>query len=262
MTKDTLKIRIYDKQIEELPEDLYIPPEAFAVWIDQFEGPLDFLLYLVRKNGLDLTEMAILPITEQYLDYIKHLDSHHFELAGDYLLMAATLIDIKTRLMLPKPKVIEDETDPTKTLLERLAIYAQIKEASVRVNQLILLERDVHHAIVSMPMAKIAENQEKNLQNQYYDTALLEKAMLKIAMRPRMTKHEVEADIIPLSERIADVSHQLQKFKYCRFMELLSPEQGRVGVVVSFVAILELLKQQFIKITSADDEALTLHWIG
>lgn len=256
MTEE-FKARLYDQEITELPEDLYIPPEAFAVWIEQFEGPLDFLLYLVRKNGLDLTEMAILPITEQYLEYIGHLDSHHFELAGDYLLMAATLIDIKTRLMLPKPKAIEDEEDPTKNLLERLQIYAQIKEATVRIDKLIRLERDVHLAIVSLP-----DDSEPVVAEDSYDVALLQKAMMGIALRPRIIQHEIDADVVPLSERITDVSLKLQKFQFCRFLELIEPSQGRVGVVVSFVAVLELLKQRLIQITSRDDEPLTLNWVG
>lgn len=251
------KARLYDQEITELPEDLYIPPEAFAVWIEQFEGPLDFLLYLVRKNGLDLTEMAILPITEQYLQYIDHLEAQHFELAGDYLLMAATLIDIKTRLMLPKPKAIEDEDDPTKNLLERLAIYAQIKEASARIDQLIRLERDVHEAIVSLP-----ETIEPVISDETYEVDLLQKAMMGIALRPRLIQHEIHADVVPLSERITEVSLKLQKFKFCRFNELIEPSQGRVGVVVSFVAILELLKQRLIQITSRDEEPLTLNWVG
>lgn len=256
MTAD-FKIRLFDQEITDLPEDLYIPPEAFAVWIEQFEGPLDFLLYLVRKNGLDLTEMAILPITEQYLVYISHLEAHHFELAGDYLLMAATLIDIKTRLMLPKPKAIEDEEDPTKNLLERLAIYAQIKEASNRIDKLIRLERDVHHAMVSLPENLAAIPDEED-----YDVSLLQKAMMSIVLRPRLVQHEIHADVVPLSERITEVSLKLQKFQFCRFSELIDPSQGRVGVVVSFVAVLELLKQRLIQITSKDEEPLTLNWVG
>lgn len=255
------KARLYDQEITELPEDLYIPPEAFAVWIEQFEGPLDFLLYLVRKNGLDLTEMAILPITEQYLQYISRLEAQHFELAGDYLLMAATLIDIKTRLMLPKPKAIEDEEDPTKNLLERLAIYAQIKEASARIDQLIRLERDVHQAIVSLPESKLLQT-EPAMSDETYEVDLLQKAMMGIALRPRLIQHEIHADVVPLSERITEVSLKLQKFQFCRFSELIEQSQGRVGVVVSFVAVLELLKQRLIQITSRDDEPLTLNWVG
>lgn len=247
--------RLYDQTIDELPEDLYIPPEAFAVWIEQFEGPLDFLLYLVRKNGLDLTEMSILPIIEQYLDYIKHLDTLHFELAGDYMLMAATLIDIKTRLMLPKPKVVEDEDDPTKTLLERLSIYAQIKEAAERVDTLIRLERDVFAALASLPELPKIEVPEN------HDAALLQKAMVGLSLKPRMVQHHIGFDDVPLSDKIAEVSIRLQKLKYCRFYELLNPEQGRIGVVVSLVAVLELLKQQLIKIVSHHDEPLTLNWI-
>ena len=113
-------LRIYQTPVQHLPEDLYVPPQAFAIWLEQFAGPLDFLLYLVKKNNVDLTQMPILPITEQYLAYISELDTEHFELAGDYLLMASTLIAIKTELLLPKPETPTDERDPKAELIERL----------------------------------------------------------------------------------------------------------------------------------------------
>ena len=148
-------LRIYQTPVQHLPEDLYVPPQAFAIWLEQFAGPLDFLLYLVKKNNVDLTQMPILPITEQYLAYIGELDTEHFELAGDYLLMASTLIAIKTELLLPKPETPSDERDPKAELIERLEEYAQIKVVSQRLDNLIRLERDVFLALVSMPSPKV-----------------------------------------------------------------------------------------------------------
>ena len=107
-----MALRIYQTPVQHLPEDLYVPPQAFAIWLEQFAGPLDFLLYLVKKNNVDLTQMPILPITEQYLAYISELDTEHFELAGDYLFLASTLIAIKTELLRPKPETPSDERDP------------------------------------------------------------------------------------------------------------------------------------------------------
>ena len=136
-------LRIYQTPILELPNDLYVPPQAFAIWLEQFAGPLDFLLYLVKKNNVDLTQMPILPITEQYLAYISQLDHDHFELAGDYLLMASTLIAIKSELLLPKPQMPTDDRDPKPELIERLETYAQIKATSQRLDTLLRRDRDV-----------------------------------------------------------------------------------------------------------------------
>ena len=249
------QLRLFDQQLSELPEDLYVPPEAFEIWLDQFEGPLDFLLYLVQKNGLDLTQMALLPITEQYLSYIDQLQAKRFELAGDYLLMAATLIDIKSRLMLPedtKPEKLE--ADPTKLLLERLAAYAQIKQVSQQVDKLNRLERDVFEALASAP--KLTELP------QLYDVQLLHDAWVSALLRPRLAAHEVIEDTVPLHERMAQITAKISQLKICTFVDLLSPAQGRLGAVVSFVAVLELLKQQLIEVISLSEEPLALSWLG
>ena len=241
------QLRLFDQQLSELPEDLYVPPEAFEIWLDQFEGPLDFLLYLVQKNGLDLTQMALLPITEQYLSYINQLQAKRFKLAGDYLLMAATLIDIKSRLMLPedtKPEKLE--ADPTKLLLERLA--------STPYQVLSREQRDVFEALASAP--KLTELP------QLYDVQLLHDAWVSALLRPRLAAHEVIEDTVPLHERMAQITAKISELKICTFVDLLSPAQGRLGAVVSFVAVLELLKQQLIEVISLSDEPLALSWLG
>ncbi len=263
-TMQQLTLRIFDTSIETLPEDLYIPPQAFAIWLEQFEGPLDFLLYLVKKNNFDLTETAILPITEQYLRYINELDEEHFELAGDYLLMASTLIAIKSELLLPIPDVSDDERDPKAELVRRLEEYAQIKEVSKRLDNLIRLERDVFLAMVSMPSHEVMA---KELPN--YSANILVESLLKMQLKPEFKKHTVSVDPVPLSDRIASISRQLSEKGEAKFQQLLDKSQGKLGVVVSFVAVLELIKRQLIGFVDFENEEkeqfeineLTLEWL-
>ena len=241
-----MSLRIYQTPVQHLPEDLYVPPQAFAIWLEQFAGPLDFLLYLVKKNNVDLTQMPILPITEQYLAYISELDTEHFELAGDYLLMASTLIAIKTELLLPKPETPTDERDPKAELIERLEEYAQIKAASQRLDNLVRLERDVFLAMVSMPSQDIMNAQLPN-----YSPNLLIDSLFKMQLQPDYQMHTIKVDAVPLSDRIASISRQLSTEGARSFYELLDKTQGKIGVVVSFVAVLELMKRQLIGVVNS-----------
>ena len=247
--RDT-SLRIYQTPVQHLPEDLYVPPQAFAIWLEQFAGPLDFLLYLVKKNNVDLTQMPILPITEQYLAYISELDTEHFELAGDYLLMASTLIAIKTELLLPKPETPTDERDPKAELIERLEEYAQIKVASQRLDSLVRLERDVFLAMVSMPSQDIMNAELPN-----YSPNLLIDSLFKMQLQPDYQMHSIKVDTVPLADRIASISRQLSTDGARSFYELLDKAQGKIGVVVSFVAVLELMKRQLVGVVvnSASD---------
>ncbi|HAO59694.1 MAG TPA: segregation/condensation protein A [Psychrobacter sp.] len=241
-------IRIYTTPVQALPEDLYVPPQAFAIWLEQFEGPLDFLLYLVKKNNFDITDTAILPITEQYLAYIDELDADHFELAGDYLLMASTLIAIKTELLLPAPEKLEDERDPKAELIARLEDYAQIKEAARRLDNLIRLERDVFLAMASLPDPDVMAAELPN-----YPAEMLVESLLKMQLKPDYQMHNIKVDPIPLSDRIASISRQLSERGEGAFIELLDENQGRLGVVVSFVAVLELMKRQIIDVIAIEE---------
>lgn len=242
-----MSLRIYQTPVQHLPEDLYVPPQAFAIWLEQFAGPLDFLLYLVKKNNVDLTQMPILPITEQYLAYISELDTNHFELAGDYLLMASTLIAIKTELLLPKPETPTDERDPKAELIERLEAYAQIKVASQRLDNLVRLERDVFLAMVSMPNQDIM-----NAELPSYSPTLLIDSLFKMQLQSDYQMHSVKIDAVPLADRIASISRQLSTNGAHCFYELLDKAQGKIGVVVSFVAVLELMKRQLVGVINAD----------
>ncbi|MBF0658538.1 segregation/condensation protein A [Psychrobacter sp. NG25] len=242
-----MSLRIYQTPVQHLPEDLYVPPQAFAIWLEQFAGPLDFLLYLVKKNNVDLTKMPILPITEQYLAYIGELDTEYFELAGDYLLMASTLIAIKTELLLPKPEAPTDERDPKAELIERLEAYAQIKVASQRLDNLVRLERDVFLAMVSMPSQEIMNTELPN-----YSPNLLIDSLFKMQLQPDYQMHNIKVDAVPLADRIASISRQLSTDGARSFYELLNKAQGKIGVVVSFVAVLELIKRQLVGVVHAN----------
>ena len=266
-----MSLRIYQTPVQHLPEDLYVPPGAFAIWLEQFAGPLDFLLYLVKKNNVDLTQMPILPITEQYLAYIGELDTEHFELAGDYLLMASTLIEIKTELLLPSPEAPSDERDPKAELIERLEEYAQIKAASERLDTLVRLERDVFLAMVSMPNQDVM-----NAELPSYSPNLLIDSLFKMQLQPDYQMHSIKVDAVPLSDRIASISRQLSTDGTRSFYELLDKAQGKIGVVVSFVAVLELIKRQLVGVVSTDltdkatinnelanpVEPITLQWLA
>lgn len=252
-----LSIRLYDKPILALPEDLYIPPEAFAIWLEQFEGPLDFLLYLVKKNNFDISSTAILPITEQYLAYINQLDEHHFELAGDYLLMASTLIHIKSSLLLPVSPTMSDEKNPTKQLMQKLEEYAQIKLVAEKLDALIRLERDVFLAMASLPsqdsLARYVAPYDKNL---------LVDSLIKMQIKPDHQTHHIATDSIPLADRMATISTMLARHGKLKFVDVLDKKQGRLGVVVSFVAVLELAKQRLIAFAEdfADIQHSLLIW--
>nr|WP_201527928.1 segregation/condensation protein A [Psychrobacter frigidicola] len=244
-----MALRIYQTPVQHLPEDLYVPPQAFAIWLEQFAGPLDFLLYLVKKNNVDLTQMPILPITEQYLTYINELDTEHFELAGDYLLMASTLIAIKTELLLPTPQTPLDERDPKAELIERLEAYAQIRGASQRLDNLVRLERDVFLAMVSMPNQDIMQAELPS-----YSPNLLIDSLFKMQLQTdyHMQNHNIKVDAVPLADRIVSISRQLSTDGARSFYQLLNKKQGKIGVVVSFVAVLELIKRQLVGVV--DDE--------
>ncbi|WP_435951019.1 segregation and condensation protein A [Psychrobacter sp. DM8] len=260
-TRDDSELRIYQTPITHLPDDLYVPPQAFAIWLEQFAGPLDFLLYLVKKNNVDLTQLPILPIAKQYLAYISELDTKHFELAGDYLLMASTLIAIKTQLLLPKAQTPTDERDPKAELIERLEAYAQIKEASRRLDALVRLERDVFNAMVSLPNVDVMRAELPS-----YSPNLLIESLFKMQLKPDYQMHTIKVDSVPLSDRIASISRQLSTGKAQYFYQLLDKAQGKIGVVVSFVAVLELMKHQLVGVIASDKyddgEYLHLEWLA
>ncbi|MFB2539646.1 MULTISPECIES: segregation and condensation protein A [unclassified Acinetobacter] len=248
---DELYIRVLGETVENIPDELYIPPEAFSILLEQFEGPLDFLLYLVQKNGFDLACIDIAPIAEQYIEYMHKMKSLDIELTADYMLMASLLADIKSRLLLPKPETLNIEQDPKKQLIRRLEQYLQIKQAAQRLSELNILERDVFDADVS--------SGERPIHVSGYSANLLQDALGCLLYRPEPHVHRVKHEAVQLEERMAFICEKVAKGGQYQLQDLLRPEQGRVGVVVTFMAILELVKQQEIAIVhDGQQQALTV----
>lgn len=241
LSLDRPAIRVLDEYYQDIPEDLYIPPEAFAILLSQFEGPLDFLLYLVQKNGFDLTHLDIAPIAKQYLHYMEQMKSLNIELTADYMVMAALLANLKSRLLLPIPEsAIEFEDDPKKQLIDRLEHYLKIKQAAERLAAHSILERDVFVAQASLG--------ERHQVIDRFDVADLHDALLCIFQRPDPHVHQVEHEAVQLEERMQFIQSVLADGACLEFGRLLNPNQGRMGVVVTFVAVLELVKQQHVMI--------------
>ena len=240
-------IRVMDEWQEDIPEDLYIPPAAFEILLEHFEGPLDFLIYLIQKNGFDLLQLDIAPIASQYLSYIDSMKSLNIELTADYMVMAALLADLKSRLLLPKPKAIHIEKDPKQELIDRLETYLRVKQAAERLGQMPILDRDTYLANVSIGHIETV--------NEGYEVHMLRDALFCIFNRPEPVVHQIVQEPVLLEERIAYIEHMVQSGEVLSFEKLLKPSQGRMGMVVTFMAILELTRQQKISIVATGIDA-------
>ena len=241
-------IRVMDEWQESIPEDLYIPPAAFEILLEHFEGPLDFLIYLIQKSGFDLLQLDIAPIAAQYLSYMDAMKSLNIELTADYMVMAALLADLKSRLLLPKTNSsIVIEKDPKQQLIDRLETYLRVKQAAERLGQMPVLERDTFPTNVSL--GQIAQN------NEGYDIGLLRDALFCVFNRPEPVIHQIQQEPVLLEERIAFIESRLQSGEILHFEALLKPSQERMGMVVTFMAILELTRQQKVNIIATGIEA-------
>ena len=241
-------IRVMDEWQESIPEDLYIPPAAFEILLEHFEGPLDFLIYLIQKSGFDLLQLDIAPIAAQYLSYMDAMKSLNIELTADYMVMAALLADLKSRLLLPKTNSsIVIEKDPKQQLIDRLETYLRVKQAAERLGQMPVLERDTFPTNVSL--GQTAQNHEG------YDIGLLRDALFCVFNRPEPVIHQIQQEPVLLEERIAFIESRLQSGEILHFEALLKPSQGRMGMVVTFMAILELTRQQKVNIIATGIEA-------
>lgn len=237
------------KPYEDLPTDLYIPPEALDVVLDAFEGPLDLLLYLIRKQNLDILNIPILQITEQYMEYISIADKLKLELAAEYLLMAALLAEIKSRLLLPrKAEQIEgDEDDPRAVLIRRLQEYERIKNAAEALDELPRMERDIVLASIDTSIVKV---QRPKAAVDFQEIVLALQAVLKRA--DQLSHHVITKEPLSVKERMTKIMQQLDAQPQLLFKKLFTFEEGRAGVVVAFLAILELSKAELVEITQAE----------
>ena len=234
--------------ISQLPRDLYIPPQALEVFLEAFEGPLDLLLYLIRRQNLNILDIPLAEITRQYMQYIELMQELQLELAGEYLVMAATLAEIKSRMLLPRPKLTEDsEEDPRAELVRRLQEYERYKRAAEEMDALPRLERDVWNVS--------AELRERRVVRTLPQITLQELmiAFKEVVVRAEMfAHHHVQRERLSVGERMSDILAALGSGGFVPFMQLFRPHEGRMGVTVTFVAILELMREGLIDIVQAE----------
>jgi segregation and condensation protein A len=260
---------VHGEPVTELPRDLYIPPQALEVFLEAFEGPLDLLLYLIRRQNVDILDIPIAEITRQYIQYIEMMQDLQLELAGEYLVMAATLAEIKSRMLLPRTESADEvgDEDPRAELVRRLQQYERFKRAAVDIDALPRLERDVWTASAELkdrPVARV-------LPQVTLQEMLL--AFKEVAARAQMfAHHHVRREGLSVRERMSNVLAALERGSFVPFAELFRPEEGRAGVTVTFVAILELVREALIDIVQAEPYAplhvrsaaanRTLHVVG
>jgi len=234
--------------VTELPQDLYIPPYALQVFLEAFEGPLDLLLYLIRRQNLDILDIPIAEITRQYVEYIELMKEMQLELAGEYLLMAAMLAEIKSRMLLPRPEVEEEEEeDPRAELVRRLQEYERFKKAAEDLSELPRLERDVHVASVDAP--------ERTVTTKLPDVTLKELllAFHDVLRRAEMFSNlHLQREPLSVRQRMSEILVRVKAGSFTGFADLFDPEEGRMGVAVTFIAILELLRESVIEVVQAE----------
>ena len=240
---------IKGEPVTQLPQDLYIPPEALRVFLEAFQGPLDLLLYLIKKNNLDILDIPIAEVTRQYMEYVELMKDLRLDLAAEYLVMAAMLAEIKSRLLLPRPveDAEGDEADPRADLVRRLQEYERFKNAAVNLDSLPRLGRDVFNPQVEMPaVASDAPLPDVTLQELLH-------AMMAVMQRAKANAHhQILREPLSIRERMSQVLASVKTQDFVEFPQLFTLEEGRMGVVVTFIAVLELLKQSLIEMVQAN----------
>ena len=240
--------RLYGEPLFSMPTDLYIPPDALEVFLEAFEGPLDLLLYLIRKQNFNILDIPMAGVTRQYLSYVDEIREHNLELAAEYLLMAAMLIEIKSRMLLPPKKVADGEEaeDPRAELVRRLLEYEQMKLASMQLGELPQYGRDFLKAQVFI---------EQSLQPRFPEVNLdeLQAAWRDILKRAQLVQHhKISREELSVREHMSIVLRTLQGRKFVEFEQLFDPSRGTAVLVVTFIALLELAKETLIEITQAE----------
>jgi segregation and condensation protein A len=235
--------------ITHLPHDLYIPPQALEIFLEAFEGPLDLLLYLIRRQNLDVLDIPIAEITRQYMRYIELMQDLQLELAGEYMVMAATLAEIKSRMLLPRAHCDGEmvEEDPRAELVRRLQEYERFKQAAENLDRLPRLERDVWGASAELKDRKVVR-----LLPQTTLQEVLAAFQEVVARAELFAHHRVERERLSVRERMSDVLAALEQASFVEFVRLFRPEEGRMGITVTFVAILELVREGLIEIVQAE----------
>jgi len=240
--------------VTTLPQDLYIPPHALQVFLEAFEGPLDLLLYLIRKQNIDILDIPIAEITTQYVQYIEVMTELQLDLAGEYLVMAAMLAEIKSRLLLPRPEAEEeDEADPRAELVRRLQEYERYKKAAQDISDLPRLERDIFVASADAPDRKVVTK----LPDVKLEELLI--AFHDVLKRAQMYSNlHLQRESLSVRQRMSDILTHINANAFSGFADLFDPTEGRQGVTVTFLAILELLKEATIEVVQGEEYS-TIH---
>jgi segregation and condensation protein A len=235
--------RLYGQPVTEIPSDLFIPPDALRIMLEAFEGPLDLLLYLIRRQNLDVLDIPMAQLTAQYMAYVEIMRAHQLELAAEYLLMAALLIEIKSRMLLPRPRLEAEETDPRAELVRRLLAYEQMKQAAKKLDELPQLGRDFQLACAWAENALALRLPGVALED-------LHNAWLGLIARAKAARHHtVTREQLSVRERMSSILRRLQGHGFLEFTQLFNPVRGIAELVVTFLAILELARESLIHIT-------------
>jgi segregation and condensation protein A len=240
--------KLYGEPLFRMPTDLYIPPDALEVFLEAFEGPLDLLLYLIRKQNFNILDIPMAQVTLQYLDYVEQIRVHNLELAAEYLLMAAMLIEIKSRMLLPVKKADtgEEASDPRAELVRRLLEYEQIKLAAQQIDTLPQLGRDYVRAQIFIEQSMVTRWPEVSM-------AELQAAWGDVLKRAKLTAHHtISREELSVREHMTGILRRLQSAKFVEFADLFDPARGVPVLVVNFIALLELAKETLIEITQAE----------
>ena len=242
------------EKFEKLPDDLFIPPNALEICLETFSGPLDLLLYLIRKENINILDLDISKITDQYLEYIEMIDAYKFELAADYLVMAATLAEIKSRLMLPKDSFEDEEDDPRANLIKRLQEYQRFKTVSENIAIMPMVDRDIYVASAQHPELKIETKKELKISiDEVRDT------IKEVLNRPNYkTNHLIDFEELSTQERIQILLKILSKRNIITFSKTLQKNEGKKGVVVTLLASLELAKDGYLELIQNKSSELFL----
>jgi len=233
-----------------IPQDLYIPPDALLVFLEAFEGPLDLLLYLIKRQNLDILNIPVATITRQYMDYIALMDELELELAAEYLVMASMLAEIKSRMLLPRPTESQEEDDPRAELVRRLQEYEQFKQAAEDIDGLDRMEREIFPTSIDIPKFKV------KLALPAVNLNDLMSAFRDVVNRAeQFASHHVDREPLSVRERMVIVLERIKAEEFTSFTDFFDPSEGRMGVVVSFLAILELLKESLIELVQTEPYA-------
>ena len=239
---------IAGEAITEVPKDLYIPPDALEIFLEAFEGPLDLLLYLIKRQNIDILEINVAEITDQYMTYVELMEASQFELAAEYLVMAAMLAEIKSRILLPRHEEEgTEEDDPRMELIRRLQEYERYKEAAQKINDLPRMDRNYYLAKAMLPVIeRVTPDPDVDLQDMLISLA-------RVLRRADMFEHHhIQLETLSTREKMSEILIRISEHKFVPLVSLLVKEEGRLGIVVTFLAVMELMKDSLIEIVQTD----------